>query len=357
MKSALKVGTAIAASLCALAGLAGPASAAERQAVTIAIGTNVLDTSQANNTSVPIASKCWEKEGLDVTIQPTNSSAATQAVLSGQAQFVLMGPGRAVIARSQGAPLTAVYMNMRKNFQFPVVQASSPIKSIEDFKGKTMGVVSYGAQLVAIIKGMIAEAGMDPQKDITIVETGVGAQAVAALKSGRVDVWGTWDSQIATAENMGLELRRFTSPYAEKLKFGSSYFVRDDYIKSHPEVITKVLRCVAKGTVMALENPTGTVKTHWKVYPATKPTGVAEDEAFRQGLHVLKVRAEFLELDKGEKWGEFPPQAITDMVEFMKTTGELKGDVNPADLYTNQFIDAVNAFDHEATVQEAKALN
>lgn len=354
MKSTLMAGAAIVAGLSALA---GTASAAGRQAVTIAIGTNVLDTSQANNTSVPIATKCWEKEGLDVTIQPTNSSAATQAVLAGQAQFVLMGPGRAVIARSQGAPLTAVYMNMRKNFQFPVVQESSPIKSIEDFKGKTMGVVSYGAQLVAIIKGMIAEAGMDPQKDITIVETGVGAQAVAALTSGRVDVWGTWDSQIATAENMGLKLRRFTSPYAEKLKFGSSYFVRDDYIKSHPEVIAKVLRCVAKGTVMSMENPAGTVRTHWTVYPATKPSGVSDDEAFRQGMHVLKVRAEFLELDKGEKWGEFPHQAIVDMVDFMKATGELKGDVNPKDLYTNQFVDAVNDFDADAVRREAKTLD
>jgi NitT/TauT family transport system substrate-binding protein len=92
------------------------ATAAELKPFTLAIGTKVLDTSQANNTSLPIATKCWENEGVDVTLQPTNSSAAMQAVLSGQADMVLMGPGAAVKARAKGAPIKAVYMNMRKNF-------------------------------------------------------------------------------------------------------------------------------------------------------------------------------------------------------------------------------------------------
>src|SRR5690606_4990437 len=155
-----------------------------------------------------------------------------------------------------------VYLNMRRNFQFPVVLADSDIKSIADFRGKTIGVISYGAQLVEIIKGMLSEGGLDPNKDVTFVETGAGAQAIAALTSGQVDVWGTWDSQIATAENMGIKLRRFTTPEAEKLVFGGSYFVRDDYIKSNPEPIEQVLRCVAQGSALTLTNPEGAVKAH-----------------------------------------------------------------------------------------------
>jgi NitT/TauT family transport system substrate-binding protein len=231
------------------------AAAQERPKVTIAVGTTVFDASQANNTSLPIYTKCWEREGIDVTLQPTNSTAAMQALLTGQAQFVNMGPGAAIVARTKGAPIKAVYLNMRRNFQFPVVLESSPIKTITDFKGKTIGVISYGAQLVEIIKGMIAEAGLDPNKDVTFVETGVGAQAIAALKSGQVDIWGTWDSQIATAESMGIKLRKFTTTQAEKLTFGGSYFVRDDYVTKQPQVIEKVLRCVAEGSAMMIANP------------------------------------------------------------------------------------------------------
>lgn len=336
--------------------LVGSSAALASTPVTIAIGTTVLDASQANNTSLPIYTECWKKEGLDVTIQPTNSSSAMQAVLSGQAQFVNMGPGAAILARSKGAPIKAVYLNMRHNFQFPVVLESSSIKSIKDFKGKTIGVISYGAQLVEIIKGMIAEAGLDPNKDVTFVETGAGAQAVAALTSGKVDVWGTWDSQIATAENMGIKLRRFTSPEAEKLVFGGSYFVRDDFIEKHPEIVEKVLRCVAQGSALVLENPQGAVKAHWSVYPSSKPTNLTDEQALEQAMHLIKVRSEFLRPNDGEQWGQFPPQAAKVMVDFMKANNRLQGDLDPESLYTNQFVKAVNQFDPATIKQQAATL-
>ncbi len=352
MKTKMKMMAGLAGAVLALAG--GQALAAEK--VIIAIGTSVFDASQANNTSYPIFSKCWEKEGLNVELQPTSSTAAMQAVLSGQAQMVNMGPAAGVIARGKGAPLTAVYVNMRKNFQFPVVLESSPIKTIADFKGKTMGVFSYGAQMVKVFRGMASEAGLNPDKDLNIVETGVGAQAITALQTGRVDIWGTWDSQIATAENAGLKLRRFTTPAAEKLTWGGSYFVRDDYVKSNPQAIEKTLRCIAQGSVAAIANPQGAVKAHWQVYPATKPSGIEESKAFEQALHLLNTRVEFLKLNAGERWGEFPHEMVAETVKFMRDTGELQNDIDPKMLYTNQFVEGINRFDAKAVEAAAKAI-
>jgi NitT/TauT family transport system substrate-binding protein len=347
------------AKLCmALAGVLAvmPALAQQREKVTIAIGTDVLDASQVNNTSLPIYTKCWENEGLDVTLQPTNSTTAMQAVLTGQADMVNMGPAAAIIARTKGAPIKAVYLNMRHNFQFPVVPEASPIKTLADFKGKTIGVVSYGAQMVQIFRGMLSEAGLNPDKDVTFVETGSGAQAVTALTRGRVDIWGTWDSQIATAENMGVKLRRFTSPFAEKLNFGGSYFVRDDMITKRPQVIEKALRCVAKGSLTALTNPQGALKVHWKVFPLTKPSSVDEATAIQQGLHIINTRAEFLKLEPGVKWGEIPISAVANMVAFMKANNVIQTSPKLEDLYTNQFIAAINNFDSAKVVAAAKAL-
>lgn len=333
-----------------------PAIAAEKEKVTIAIGTDVLDASQANNTSVPIYTKCWENAGLDVTLQPTNSTTAMQAVLTGQADMVNMGPAAAIIARTKGAPIKAVYLNMRHNFQFPVVQESSPIKTLADFKGKTIGVISYGAQMVQIFRGMLSEAGLNPDKDVTFVETGSGAQAVTALTRGRVDIWGTWDSQIATAENMGVKLRRFSSPFAEKLNFGGSYFVRDDMITKRPQVIEKVLRCVAMGSMTTITNPEGALKAHWKVFPLTKPSSVDDATAIKQGLHLINTRIEFLKLEPGVKWGEIPISAVANMVAFMKANNVIQTSPKLEDIYTNQFITAINNFDSAKVIATAKAL-
>lgn len=344
------------AGICAGVLSLAPVHAQEKEKVTIAIGTDVLDASQVNNTSLPIYSKCWDNAGLDVTLQPTNSTTAMQAVLTGRADMVNMGPAAAIIARTKGAPIKAVYLNMRHNFQFPVVLDNSPVKSIADFKGKTIGVLSYGSQMVQIFKGMLSEAGVNPDKDVVFVETGSGAQAITALAKGRVDIWGTWDSQIATAENMGLKLRRFTSPYAEKLNFGGAYFVRDDMVTKRPQVIEKVLRCVAMGSVTALANPEGALKVHWKVFPLTKPTGVDEDTAIRQGLHIVETRGEFLKLEPGVKWGEIPISAVANMVAFMKATNVIQTSPKLENLYTNQFIPAINNFDTAKVVASAQAL-
>ncbi|MBI2735544.1 MAG: ABC transporter substrate-binding protein [Rhodospirillales bacterium] len=332
--------------------LAGGALAQEK--ATIAVGISVVDVSQANNTSIPIHTGCWKKAGVDVDIQLTNANAAMQSMLTGQVQFVNMGPAAAILARAKGAPIKQVYLNIRKNYNFMVVEDKSPIKTIQEFKGKTIGVFSYGAQMVKIFKTELTGVGINPDKDVTLVETGAGAQAVAALTSGRVNIWGTWDSQIAAAENMGLKLRRFTTPEAEQLSWGSGYFVRDDYVKSKPQIISKVMRCVAEGTLFAMTNPEATVRIHWQVYPNSKPTGVSEEEAMRQALHILKTRLDFLKLAPGEKWGELPPAAATAMVDFMRASGELKGDLKVEDLYTNQFVPEVNKFDAEAVIKAAK---
>ncbi|NNM71601.1 ABC transporter substrate-binding protein [Enterovirga aerilata] len=321
----------------------------------MAVGSTVIDVSQANNTSVPIHTKCWEREGLAVEIQPTNTNAAVQALLTGRVEFVLSGPAAAIIARSKGGPIKAVYMNMRKNFVFLVVPEASPIKDLKDFKGKTVGVFSYGAQQYRVFKGMMTEVGLDPEKDVSWIETGAGAQAVAALRAGRVEAWGTWDSQLATAENMGLKFRRFTSEAAEKLNWGSSIFTRDDYAAANPEVVGKFLRCVAEGTAFTIANPEAAVKAHWTVFPATKPSNLSDAEALRQALHIVETRIEFLKVEPGAKWGEMPPSSAAETINFMKSTGELKDDVKPSDMFTNAFVPAINAFDQAEVEKTARA--
>ncbi|MEO8281216.1 MAG: hypothetical protein ABI564_16065, partial [Ideonella sp.] len=66
--SRLKLGTVAACALSLGAAVVAPVARAadERPKITIAVGTTVIDASQANNTSIPIYTKCWEKEGLDV---------------------------------------------------------------------------------------------------------------------------------------------------------------------------------------------------------------------------------------------------------------------------------------------------
>jgi NitT/TauT family transport system substrate-binding protein len=91
------------------------------------------------------------------------------------------------------------------------------------------------------------------------------------------------------------------------------------------------------------------------MFPNSKPTGVSDEEAMRQALHILETRLSFVKLEPGAKWGQLPPAAAANMVSFMRSTGELKADLDPKDLYTNEFVDEINKFDADAVIKAAKA--
>ena len=330
-----------------------PHSVRAQTKVKVVSAATVFDSSQVNNTSVPMHLGYWKSEGLDVEAQPSTASAAIQAIMTGNAEIAYGGPSVALAAREKGAKITAIYLNVRKNIYYPSVLDDSDIRSIRDFKGKMMGVSSYGAQMNLIFSAMFEEAGLDPAKDVKTVEVGMGSQALTALTSGRVQIWGTWDSQAATIENLGFKVRKFTSPLSDGLNFGAAYFVRDDYLKKNREALVKFLRGVAKGTVFALANPEAGVRIHFLVFPNSKPTGVDEQTAFKQALHIFSARAPSLAKEPSERWGEMSVQSVAATKDFLLKAGLLKKDFNPTDVFTNDLIDAANQFDEQAVRQQA----
>lgn len=66
------------------------------------------------------------------------------------------------------------------------VKEDSPIRSIADLKGKTLGVNVYGSGVYGGMAMLLKNNGLDPVKDIRLVETGFPGSE-AALRAGRVD--------------------------------------------------------------------------------------------------------------------------------------------------------------------------
>jgi len=103
--------TAIAALLASAAATTAPA----QEKITFALGTTVIDASQANNTSVPQHLNCWEDAGLDVEIQPSSSSAAVQALVTGGVDFNIR---RGQIDPSELAQIRTVHAHLRDDHFF-----------------------------------------------------------------------------------------------------------------------------------------------------------------------------------------------------------------------------------------------
>ncbi|MCS6774004.1 MAG: ABC transporter substrate-binding protein [Anaerolineae bacterium] len=127
----------------------------------------------------------YAEEGLDVTIIPGGPDIApAQVVASDGAEFgVAWLPGRMLAAREGGADLVNIAQIFQRSGTLMVSFKEKGITKIEDFKGKNVGSWLLGneAELFAALR----KAGLDPEKDVTIVKQNFD---MSQLLKGEVDV-------------------------------------------------------------------------------------------------------------------------------------------------------------------------
>ena len=111
----------------------------------------------------------WEDECLDVTIQEGGVNVVPQQVLaSGATEFAVTHAIKTMAANEEGAGLVNIAQIMERGGYLQVSWADSGIKSLADLKGKNVGSWGYGNELI-LYAGMRL-AGLDPEKDATIVQ-------------------------------------------------------------------------------------------------------------------------------------------------------------------------------------------
>src|SRR5262249_39633018 len=152
---------------------------------------------------------------------------------------------------------------------------------------------------VPFAKAVASSAGLDPDKDIKFLATGVGAPAAVALQKKEVDVLALWDTLQASLENRGLVFRRLDTPIVFEM-LGQTLATRDDYLAENPDVLVGFARGVAKATLFGLTNPEAAVRIHWKLFPASKPQGGDDAKLLKDALHVFDARFALQRVDNRE---------------------------------------------------------
>ncbi|HXJ80651.1 MAG TPA: ABC transporter substrate-binding protein, partial [Candidatus Methylomirabilis sp.] len=173
--------------------------------VVFAITTKDISVGHAAHSSLPQALGYWKDEGLDVTVTSVEGSAAgLQQLGSGNIQIVSIGPEEIVIGREKGVKIKGFYVQARETIYRIVVPADSPLQTVAQLKGKTVGVPSLASGSVPFAKALVASVGVDPDKDMKLLAVGVGAPGRLALSQKQVDALALWDTLQASIENSGL---------------------------------------------------------------------------------------------------------------------------------------------------------
>lgn len=308
---------------------------------------------QAAYTSLPVALKYWEEEGLDVEINMLEgSSAGIQSVEAGQSDVVIGGTGSMMAADASGANLQMFYTIITSNFQDPVVLEDSSISEIGQLEGKKVGVSSLESGGVPAIKGLIAQSGGDPDK-VEFITVGLGSEAAASLTKNRVDALALGDDAHALIKALDVPVRKVSSDAGDNLGFQLGIQARRDWIKENPEIAAAFARGVAKATAFTEANPEAAVRLHWDAYPETKPTGMSDADAMKQALLLVDTRAAVSVPVEGV-YGLATDEQVTDYRDFLVDAGALTEPIDVDDIWTSELLDDINDFDLKAVQKEAK---
>lgn len=126
-----------------------------------------------------------KKKGVSLElITMRGGPAAANALISGDVDVVTGALEQALKMKAKGQDVKVIASIQHKSPFAIVVPADSPVKSLADLKGKTIGVTAVGSSSDVQLRSYIRQQNMDPDKDFQI--TGLGAAILPAFERGQI---------------------------------------------------------------------------------------------------------------------------------------------------------------------------
>ena len=127
----------------------------------------------------------FEKNGLNVEpVQIRGGSLITLAIITGDLPFSGAGAESVVAARAAGGDVILLACPVNAD---PVYLITRPeIKSAQDLKGQASAVTRYGSTTHFYLRAALKHVGLNPDKDMTILQLGAGPEMVVALDRGAI---------------------------------------------------------------------------------------------------------------------------------------------------------------------------
>ena len=162
----------------------GPSFAQEKRNL------RVVFTSLAWNSEIPfraaLARGFFKQQGLQIEpILIRGGPAAMAALASGEVDFAQIGGAQAVMrSRARGLEVSIIgSISNATNYQ---LLGGKSIRSLEDLRGKILGVTGAGAFSDFALRTFLRRQGIDPDKDVTLRAIGGSALRATALEKNLV---------------------------------------------------------------------------------------------------------------------------------------------------------------------------
>jgi len=199
------------------------------------------------------------KEGLqdDIILIPSGTQLA-QVTVAGEIDIGSLNGSSAIAAALQGADLKIIGNSGNKMVFSLFVRPE--IKSVEQLKGKKIGVTRFGSAPDISVRYALRKYNINPDKDLTLIQLGFMATVAGGLQGGSIEGGVVSPPTQFAVEKAGFkELINITDmdfafPNPALVAVGS-------IIRSKPDVINRFMRAYVRGMHRARTDPAFTYKS------------------------------------------------------------------------------------------------
>jgi NitT/TauT family transport system substrate-binding protein len=228
----------------------------------------------------------FKAENLDVkTLQVTAGTESVAALVSGNAQYADIGFDDLVGLAQRGEKNLVMVHNILSRVTLTLVMRTdvaqrlgvtrtSPLASRwAALKGLRLGITSPGAPTDKYMRYYLRQAGLDPDRDATIVAIGGGAALLAALESKQIDAYHLSPPTPYVAADRGIGTILIDGPSGDVPKLSdflyTAWATNRDWAAKNPNAASAFSRALKKGMQKVKADTTAAATTVAKAIGST----------------------------------------------------------------------------------------
>jgi NitT/TauT family transport system substrate-binding protein len=192
----------------------------------------------------------YREEGLNVEVILIRGNVGFQALLGGSVDYT-SASGSTIAAAVRGIPVKLVFICAAKP-QFDMI-ARPEIRSVQDLKGKLVGISSRGGSIDLLTQIILQKNGLAPNKDATSIVVGGQEETVLALRAGRIAAALLTPPRPLILQREGYNRIAYSGDYMATYPTGG-IGVTDEKIKTDPAEVRAFVRASLKGLQYAKQN-------------------------------------------------------------------------------------------------------
>jgi len=243
--------------LAACGGSTSPSSPGQPSLNKVSIGLGYIPDIQFAPFYVAQSKGYYKAAGLDVTFHHGIETDLIGSMVLGHDTFVFAGGDEELTARSKNLQVVDVATIFQRYPVSLIVPADSPIKTLADLKGHTIGVPGpFGSTYTGLL-ALLYQAHLS-LSDVKVQS--IGFTQVAALLGHKVDaVMGYSNNEPLQLKAQGFDVRTFdVSDYQPLVSNGIITTV--DTLHNQPQLVQNFVQATLKGLKDVIADPAGAVQ-------------------------------------------------------------------------------------------------